>query len=44
MTASALNSEVDRCFMAGMDEFVANPFITEDLLMKMAKLMQNPVT
>ncbi|MFZ4624531.1 MAG: ATP-binding protein [Rhodoferax sp.] len=31
MTAFALQSEVDQCFSAGMDDFVAKPFTPEDL-------------
>jgi len=37
MTASALKEEVERCFAAGMDDFVAKPFSTEDLLVKMSR-------
>jgi len=31
MTAFAVQSEVDQCFSAGMDDFVAKPFTPEDL-------------
>ncbi len=34
MTASALKDEVERCYQAGMNDFIAKPFDTEDLLKK----------
>ena len=39
MTANALKEEVQHCFDAGMDEFIAKPFATEDLLSKMSKMI-----
>lgn len=38
MTANVLKDEVERCFEAGMDDFVGKPFEVEDLLFKMNKL------
>ena len=38
MTASAIKAEIDRCFEVGMDEYVAKPFDTNELLVKMANL------
>jgi len=40
MTASAMKTEVERCFACGMDDFVAKPFNTVELLKKMSKLVQ----
>ncbi|MEO8087241.1 MAG: two-component regulator propeller domain-containing protein [Bacteroidota bacterium] len=40
MTASAMKTEVERCFAAGMDDFVAKPFNTVELLKKMSRLVQ----
>ncbi len=39
MTASAMKTEVERCFAAGMDDFVAKPFNTIELLKKMSRLV-----
>ncbi len=39
MTASAMKTEVERCFAAGMDDFVAKPFNTVELLKKMSRLV-----
>lgn len=39
MTASAMKTEVERCFAAGMDDFIAKPFNTVELLKKMSKLV-----
>src|SRR4029079_6540556 len=40
MTASAMKAEVERCFAAGMDDFVAKPFNSIELLKKMSRLVQ----
>jgi CheY-like chemotaxis protein len=40
MTASAMKTEVERCFACGMDDFVAKPFNTVELLKKMSRLVQ----
>jgi CheY-like chemotaxis protein len=40
MTASAMKSEVDRCYAAGMDEYVSKPFDTKELVQKINKLVQ----
>jgi signal transduction histidine kinase/ligand-binding sensor domain-containing protein/CheY-like chemotaxis protein len=40
MTASAMKTEVERCFAAGMDDFVAKPFNPVELLKKMSRLVQ----
>ena len=39
MTASAMKTEVERCFACGMDDFVAKPFNTVELLKKMSRLV-----
>jgi CheY-like chemotaxis protein len=41
MTASALKEEVKHCFEAGMDEFIAKPFSTEELLFKMSAVTKD---
>ena len=38
MTANVTRDEVDKCFEAGMDEYIAKPFVPQDLLNKMAKV------
>ena len=38
MTANVTRDEVDKCFEAGMDEYIAKPFDPQDLLNKMAKV------
>ncbi len=38
MTASVTKSEVDRCFEAGMDDYIAKPFEVDDLLGKIQRL------
>ncbi|MCB9316953.1 MAG: response regulator [Lewinellaceae bacterium] len=38
MTANVLKDEVERCYEAGMDDFIGKPFEVEDLLFKMNKL------
>jgi CheY-like chemotaxis protein len=40
MTASAMKTEVERCFACGMDDFVAKPFNTPELLKNMSRLVQ----
>jgi signal transduction histidine kinase/CheY-like chemotaxis protein len=40
MTANATRSEIQACFDAGMDEYLAKPFETQDLLEKMLKTLQ----
>ncbi len=39
MTANVATEEVDRCFAAGMDDFISKPFKPEDLWQKLAALM-----
>lgn len=39
MTASVTREEVEDCFEAGMDEFVAKPFNQEELISKMSRLL-----
>lgn len=39
MTANALAGERERCLELGMDEYITKPFKTEDLLNKLAKLI-----
>ena len=39
MTASAVKSEVDRCFDSGMDEYISKPFEPDNLIEKMANLL-----
>jgi signal transduction histidine kinase/ligand-binding sensor domain-containing protein/CheY-like chemotaxis protein len=34
MTAGALKSEIDKCFAAGMDDYITKPFIPEELVQK----------
>jgi signal transduction histidine kinase/ActR/RegA family two-component response regulator len=38
MTANVMKEEVERCYEAGMDDFIGKPFDTEDLISKLAKL------
>ncbi|MCK7590550.1 ATP-binding protein [Subsaxibacter sp. CAU 1640] len=38
MTANVLKEEVDKCYEAGMDDFIGKPFNTEQLLHKIYKL------
>ena len=40
MTANVMKEEVERCYEAGMDDFIGKPFDTEDLLSKLAKLIK----
>lgn len=40
MTAFALRDEVDRCFEAGMDDFIAKPFTPDDLAKHLKPLIQ----
>lgn len=39
MTANVMKEEVDKCYEAGMDEFIGKPFDTAELLQKMLKLI-----
>jgi len=39
MTASAIKSEVEKCFESGMNAYISKPFQTEDLLRKIARLV-----
>jgi CheY-like chemotaxis protein len=39
MTANVMKEEVERCFAAGMNDFVGKPFKTDELLKKMAELV-----
>jgi signal transduction histidine kinase len=41
MTASVTREEVEDCFEAGMDEFVAKPFNQAELINKMSRLLIN---
>ncbi|HNP99909.1 MAG TPA: response regulator, partial [Bacteroidia bacterium] len=43
MTASALKDEVERCYQAGMNDFIAKPFDTEDLLKKIRRMIHGEV-
>ena len=38
MTANIMKSEVDKCYDAGMDDFISKPFQTEDLIERIKKL------
>ena len=38
MTANVLKEEVDRCYEAGMDDFIGKPFDTKELLHKISEL------
>ncbi|WP_223034249.1 ATP-binding protein [Hanstruepera marina] len=38
MTANVLKDEVDKCYEAGMDDFIGKPFDTDELLQKIYKL------
>ncbi len=38
MTANVMREEVDRCYEAGMNDFIGKPFDTQDLLSKIQKL------
>jgi len=37
MTANAIKTEVDKCFEAGMDDYLSKPFSPDDLLQKIRK-------
>ncbi len=41
MTANVLKEEVDKCYEAGMNDFIGKPFDTETLLNKIHKLTKN---
>lgn len=38
MTANVLKEEVERCYQAGMDDFIGKPFNTDELIQKIFKL------
>ncbi len=38
MTANVTKDEVDRCFEAGMDEYIAKPFVPQDLMNKIVEV------
>ncbi len=40
MTANVMKEEVEKCYEAGMDEFIGKPFDTAELLRKMLNLIQ----
>ncbi len=44
MTANVLKEEVERCYEAGMDDFIGKPFDVEQLLSKIQKLLPTPFT
>ncbi len=44
MTANVTKDEVDKCFEAGMDDYIAKPFVPQDLLNKLAKMWKKNVT
>ena len=44
MTANVTKDEVDKCFEAGMDEYIAKPFVPQDLLNKLGKMWKKNVT
>ena len=39
MTANVMKEEVELCYQAGMDDFIGNPFNTEELIQKIYKLI-----
>ena len=39
MTANVMKEEVERCYEAGMNDFIGKPFDIEDLLSKIKKLL-----
>ncbi len=41
MTANVLKEEVERCYEAGMDDFIGKPFDTQELLQKIHQLLVN---
>jgi signal transduction histidine kinase len=40
MTANVMKEEVERCYDAGMDEFIGKPFDTKELLSKIQQLLK----
>jgi signal transduction histidine kinase len=41
MTANVMKEEVERCYEAGMNDFIGKPFDTEELLQKMGGLLHS---
>jgi CheY-like chemotaxis protein len=41
MTANVMKEEVERCYEAGMDDFIGKPFDTKELLQKMGGLLHS---
>lgn len=39
MTASATTAEIERCFEVGMNEYIAKPFLEEELLQKLTQVL-----
>lgn len=39
MTANVMKEEVERCYEAGMNDFIGKPFDTDDLIQKIQKLL-----
>jgi signal transduction histidine kinase/CheY-like chemotaxis protein len=44
MTANATPEEINKCFESGVDEYISKPFIAEELLKKMSKILKKPVS
>jgi CheY-like chemotaxis protein len=44
MTANVMKEEVERCYAAGMDDFIGKPFDTKELLQKIYGLIDQPTT
>ena len=44
MTANATPEEINKCFESGVDEYISKPFITEELLKKMSKILKKNVS
>jgi CheY-like chemotaxis protein len=43
MTANVMKDEVDRCYEAGMDDFIGKPFDTGELLSKIHQLQKQAI-